>query len=265
MKYKADFDLHIHSQLSLCSGDPEQTAECILNYGEKTGLTTLCVTDHFWDEKVTAEHGDWYVQQDFNHICQIKPLPKSDKVRFLFGCETEMDRDMNVALSKERLDEFDFIIVPTTHMHMGELIVPKGWDTPKLRAQLWVNKLNALLSKDLPFYKMGIAHLTCPLIFANNSEAYLETLASIKDEDMHRIFAKAAEKKVGIELNSFDFRYDENEKETVLRPYRIAKEEGCKFYTGSDAHHPSELYEAPKFFARAVEDLGLTEDDKFRI
>ena len=48
MRYIVDHDLHIHTQLSLCSGHPEQTKETILKYGIDNGLTTLCLTDHMW-------------------------------------------------------------------------------------------------------------------------------------------------------------------------------------------------------------------------
>ena len=46
--------------------------------------------------------------------------------------------------------------------------------------------------------------------------------------------------------------------------FKIAKECGCKFYFGSDAHHPFEfdlLKDRADFFINA---LDLTEDDKFR-
>ena len=46
MKYIVDNDLHIHSQLSLCSSDPEQTNERILEYAEENGLKTICLTNH---------------------------------------------------------------------------------------------------------------------------------------------------------------------------------------------------------------------------
>ena len=55
------------------------------------------------------------------------------------------------------------------------------------------------------------------------------------------------------------------EAETVLRMFKIAKECGCKFYMGSDAHHPKGLKEAKGIFERAIDMLGLTEDDKFII
>ena len=58
---------------------------------------------------------------------------------------------------------------------------------------------------------------------------------------MHSLFKKAADLGVGIELNSFDMNFAEEEAETVLRPYRIAKKCGCKFYLGSDAHSAAAL------------------------
>ena len=52
MKYQIDHDLHIHSQISPCSRDENQTKEAIFAYGMTLGLKLLCVTDHFWDLQV---------------------------------------------------------------------------------------------------------------------------------------------------------------------------------------------------------------------
>ena len=57
----------------------------------------------------------------------------------------------------------------------------------------------------------------------------------------------------------------EEEKDALLRPFFIAKECGCKFYLGSDAHHPDGLDGAKAIFERAVDLLELTEEDKFVI
>ena len=43
---------------------------------------------------------------------------------------------------------------------------------------------------------------------------------------------------------------------------RIAREEGCRFYLGSDAHTPAELAKAKANFEAIIDLLGLTEDDK---
>ena len=260
MKYTFDHDFHIHSQISSCSRDPEQNNERILKYAEDEGLHTIVLADHFWDETVPGA-SKWYAAQDYPHICQAKPLPQSDKVKFLFGCETEMDKNMTVGCSRERMEELAFIVIPTTHFHMEKFtIAEEHLATPQTRAQVWVDKLDALLSMDLPFHKIGIAHLVCGLIWKGDRAKYLETLDSIAAADMHRIFAKAARLGVGIEIN---MSYPDEERDTVLRPFRIAKEEGCKFYLGSDAHHPAGLDNARKKFERVIDDLELTEEDKF--
>jgi len=260
MKYTFDHDFHIHSQLSSCSRDPEQNNERILKYAEDEGLHTIVLADHFWDETVPGA-SKWYAAQDYPHICQAKPLPQSDKVKFLFGCETEMDKNMTVGCSRERMEELAFIVIPTTHFHMEKFtIAEEHLATPQTRAQVWVDKLDALLSMDLPFHKIGIAHLVCGLIWKGDREKYLQTLDSIPEVDMHRIFAKAARLGVGIEIN---MSYPDEERDTVLRPFRIAKDEGCKFYLGSDAHHPAGLDNARKKFERVIDDLELTEEDKF--
>ena len=59
--------------------------------------------------------------------------------------------------------------------------------------------------------------------------------------------------------------FADEEADVVLRPYRIAKDCGCKFYCGSDAHHPKNLDCAKARFERAIDMLELTEKDKFII
>ena len=81
---------------------------------------------------------------------------------------------------------------------------------------------------------------------------------------MRRLFTKAAALGVGIEINAGDIGYIGDEVE-YFKMYKIAKECGCKFYLGSDAHHPYELDLDITLFQRAIDYLGLEESDKFRI
>lgn len=264
MRYVYDHDLHIHSGLSLCSGDPEQTPARILDYAKEKGLTTICLTDHFWDERIPGP-SDWYARQDFAHIAAARPLPQAEGIRFLFGCETEMDRSMRLAISRERFDSFDFVVVPTTHFHMEGLTRPSEIATPRQKADYWMARLNALMDMDLPFRKIGVAHLTCTLI-ERDRDKWLETLRLLDEDALRRVMARAAERGVGIELNADDMRaFADDEADVVLRPYRVARDMGCRFYCGTDAHHPAEFENAEQVFARAIDLLGLTEEDKFRI
>lgn len=264
MKYTVDNDLHIHSKLSLCSDDENQTAERILRYAKEKGITTLCLTDHFWDEAVECE-SPWYSMQGYSHIKKALPLPEADGVRFLFGCETEFDKNLTLGLSRENFDLFDFIVIPVTHFHIdGFVLTDEQAKNTKSRAEAWAYRLDKLLEMDLPFEKIGLAHLTCDLMAKTRGE-YLEIIRLLDENEMKRLFEKAAHLGVGIELNACDLMFSEDEAETVLRPYRIAKSCGCKFYMGSDAHHPNELDAAPDLFEKAVELLGLEETDKFII
>ena len=259
-KFIIDHDLHIHSQLSTCSGNPEQTAEAMLEYARREGLKKIAVTDHFWDEAVMGA-SDWYAPQNFGHISKILPLPKDDGVSFLFGCETEMDKRSIIGISKENLDKFDFIIIPTSHLHMTEFTIEKDLTSAEGRAQYYMERCHALLDSDLPFYKVGLAHFTCGLMARNSDGKRDDIMNAISDAEFKSLFDKAAKVGIGIEINT---ALSDAKNEAALRPYRIAKECGCKFYLGSDAHSPKDFSSARIRFTAMIDALGLSEDDKFQ-
>ncbi len=264
MRYVFDNDLHIHSKISSCSRDEKQTTERILEYAKENNLKTICLTDHFWDEKVESERS-WYTGQNFEHISAALPLPQAEGIEFMFGCETEMDKFFTLGIAKETFEKFDFIVVPTTHLHFINFTIASEDNTYENRARLWVERFDALLNMDLPFHKMGLAHITCNLIGPTRAE-YLEVLKLIPERGIKRLFKKAAEVGIGIEINSSALRFaNEEEAEMVLKVYKIAKECGCKFYCGSDAHHPDALDIAKSVFEDIIDRLELTEDDKFHI
>ncbi len=241
-----------------------QTTARILRYVQENGLKTVCLTDRFWDETVPGASSR-YTPQDFAHISAALPLPQAEGVRFLFGCETELDRFLTLGVSKERFSAFDFIVIPTTYFHVrGYTLSEDELQNTETRVNARVKQLDAVLSMPLPFHKIGLVHLTCGLI-APMREEYRVVLQHLPAAEMERLFKKAATPGVGIELNADDMRYADSEADIVLRPYRIAKACGCRFYCGSDAHHPQQLDDAKRLFERAVDALALTEEDKFRV
>lgn len=260
MRYIFDNDLHIHSEISLCSGDPAQTTQAILDYGVKNKLKTICLTDHYWDETVPgAENFGFYSVQNYEHIAAALPLPQADGIKFLFGCETDLNADLTLGISRKSFDKFDFVVIPTTHLHMGGFTC-RGDENAMERAKLWVDRFDALLDMDIPFHKVGIAHLTCPLIYTGH---YVEVLELIPDAELERLYARAAACGIGIELN-FDSSFNScADPESELRIYRKAKECGCKFYFGSDAHHIGGLENEKQNAERIIDLLGLEESDKF--
>lgn len=81
--------------------------------------------------------------------------------------------------------------------------------------------------------------------------------------DYAPVFRKAAERGVGIELNFPASSLTEENKDLILRPYRIAKQQGCKFYFGSDAHQSHELTGEKQNAETIIDLLGLEESDIF--
>ena len=262
MKYVIDHDYHIHSQISQCSSDPEQTPENILAYAREKGLKRIILTDHFWDENVPGA-SSWYdTYHRFSRISTARPLPCDDDIEFLFGCETDMDKNGVIGVSPRRFDEFDFIIVATTHMHMkGFVLDESDYCNVERLAKLWVERFDYLLNSDLPFHKVGIAHLNSVCIAVKNN-LHVEVIKRLPDAELVRLFTRSAELGLGIEINACDFTFPDELADDMTRTFRIAKECGCKFYLGTDSHKPSE-FAAFKNFERAVDLLGLTEDDKF--
>lgn len=267
MRYVIDHDYHIHSRLSTCSGNPEQTPERMLQYAKEYGLKKICITDHYWDSSVDGA-SNWYKPQNFEHVIQSKPLPEEDGIEFLFGCETELDKNLTLGMPKSRFDDFAFVIIPTTHLHMeGFTIDMADVESHKRRAELWISRLDGVLDMDLPFHKIGIAHLVCGLFDRRSRADLTRTLDLIPTEEMERVFTKAARVGCGIELNRDDMKhFTDDETDSIMRPFRVAKAMGCKFYLGSDAHRPT-IFTDPTIgaFNRAIDLLGLTEDDKFHI
>lgn len=263
MRYKIDHDLHIHSGLSSCSSDENQSAERILKYAKDNKLSKICITDHYWDSSVDGA-SNWYIPQDFEHISKILPLPNADGIDFLFGAESDMDKSCTIGLPLSRFDDFDFVIIPTTHMHMKRFTISaEDYCVCDRVAALWCERLDALLSMPLPFSKIGIAHLACSLMNKSSREDYIKTLDMIPSNELERLFSKAAGLGVGIELNRSDMSFADSEADSVLRMFKIAKSCGCKFYLGSDAHHPEAFLNTTEIFERAITMLDLTENDKF--
>jgi len=266
MKYQIDNDLHIHTRLSVCSDDEGQTPETILQIAKKRKLKRICIADHYWDETVKCNTmvNFWYEKQNHKHISKSLPLPIDSEVEFLFGCEADMDSDNRIGLSKQRYQDFGFIVISTTHFHhMGGAY----WDDTSNRAIAgrWIDRFDAVLDSDLPFHKTGIAHLACGLMNTKSREDYLETLSLIPQNELERLFSKAKEKGIGIELNSGDMQYKDSEADIVLRMFRVAKNCGCKFYLGSDAHERWSFDGVDEIFGRAISHLGLEESDKYEI
>lgn len=259
MKYIINHDFHIHSTVSGCCKDPLQTPERILTYAMENGFDKICLTNHFWDEAVESE-AEWSEKHGCKCLTSVLPLPEAEGIDFLFGAELDMDYNDILGISPERLNQLDFATVATTHMHLAGNTVKEKIKSPEEAAAIWLGKIRKLLSYDLPFHKMGLAHLTSGHILKEKTP---EVIRLLKDEELYNIFSLCSEKGIGIELNMKTIFSSEEEKDIMLRPYFIAKDCGCKFYMGSDSHKTEALLSAKANFERAITLLDLQESDKF--
>ncbi|MBR6530161.1 MAG: hypothetical protein IKT43_01955 [Clostridia bacterium] len=263
MQFTYDHDLHVHSCRSTCSKDAGQTTEFLLQYALENRLSTICLTNHFWDEKLPCSD-DWYRVQNLKHVTQDLPLPQAEGVRFLFGCETELDFRGTLGITRENFDRFDFIAIPLTHFNkVGFVLTEEQASSAQNKARTWLERLSRVLSMDLPFAKTGLAHLACPLISRYDREEYLAVLDLLPQRDLDDLFSEVARLGIGVEINTRDFFFSEEETECVMRMFYTARECGCKFYLASDAHERDYFEKAKRSFARAIALLDLQETDKF--
>lgn len=271
MRYIIDHDFHIHSGGSMCSGDPNQTPARILRYAAEEGFSAVALTDHFWDETVPMLQGGWgpdfYTSQNWAHITKQLPLPSQEGIRFLFGAEVDMTLDGAIGISQERLAQMDILLISLSHFHMTDFTISAAdAATPEGRAAVLLDKMEALLSRDLPWHKIALAHLTGPKLGGGDPANHCEVLRLVRGERLTALFQKAAALGVGIELNTATFGFgSEEEREAVTAFYAHAKECGCKFTFGSDAHTAGQFLPHRERGQAMADALGLTKADIFRV
>lgn len=260
MRFTIDHDYHIHTTVSGCCHDSQQTPENILNFAENKGFKKIVVTNHLWDESSIGDERRCWRQYESASLKSLKtdlPLPKSDKVEFVFGCEGDMDENYNIGIHPDNYDLFGFIVIATTHFHFwygNEVTVPE-------RTKLYIKRFEKLLESDLPFGRVGLAHLGCRFLANISPTSYLDVLDSIPDSEFYELFKGAKEKGLGIEINVK--APDEEGFKRIMRPHFIAKDCGCKFYIGSDSHSLAAFEPAYAMAQKTIDALGLTENDKF--
>ncbi len=157
----------------------------------------------------------------------------------------------------------DYHIHTTTHMHMRGFVRPEGVATEAQMVELYVDRLEELARLDLPWNKVGIAHLTCNLLFKEGDVGAV--LRRLDEHRLLRVFDKLGRAGAGIELNASSLAGWQAAPDTWLRPYRLAKRAGCRFYSASDAHALENLGQVSAVIPGVVAALELTDRHRYRI
>ncbi len=253
-------DLHVHTALSSCAV-PQAIPARYFELCAAQGITTVGFADHFWDAGVPGA-SNWYRNQGFEHVNSLRrQLPAdTEGVRVRFGCETEYCGHGKIGITPQTAKRFDFVLVPVTHFHMKGFTVPADLSDPRDYRRLMLEYFLDVVEMDIA---TGIAHPFYPVNYAGVQEV----LQGISDADYTRCFTRAAEKGVAIELNPCILRRSmaldtDGFPLEFKRIYRIAKDCGCRFYAGSDAHEPRKFLVHFQLAAFA-EACGITDGDRF--
>lgn len=252
-------DLHIHTSLSSCA-KPTAIAADYIARAKEMGLTTIAFTDHMWDSAVPGA-SKWYEPQNYEHICRLKAeLPAADpSLKILFGCECECDKYGVVGISEEVASQLDILLVPHSHTHMKDFTIPAELrEDDAVHGQYLVKHFMHIIESPVAKYVTAIPHpfaaVGCPT--AQN------VLNTISDAALEECCRAAAEKNIALEINTSCFsKMTEEEIRgcAYVRLFEIARQAGCRFTVGSDAHTISYMDALPKaeMVARAA---AITED-----
>lgn len=239
-------DIHNHTYLSRCGKD-DATIENHIKTAKKNGLSILGITDHMWDDTFdgwqSIHEGDnkdvlFYEGQNVEHVLQSrKALSQldTDGIKVLIGAEVEYDPNRrDLAITAENAEKFDYLIVPNSHTHM---VMPREYYSDKRKMiefmkQAFMDVMDSPLRK----YVVTMAHPFCAVCCPFGYEILL---GMISDREYKDCFGACADNSIAVEINLSKFRgysTDQIIHSNLIRPFRIAKECGCKFTFGSDSH-----------------------------
>lgn len=135
---KIRHDIHTHTLLSSCCYDPEATVEHYARRAAELGHTVFGISNHLWDEKVPGA-SKWYHQQMINFGLEGSraPLPEIHGIRFLVGTESEYCAMTDtLGMLAETAVRFDFMLIPHSHIHMKNFVIPDMPDVAAKRKEL---------------------------------------------------------------------------------------------------------------------------------
>ena len=257
-----DHDMHVHSPLSACYHDKEITIQEILEAYARLGVERIGFEDHLWDNAMPGA-SPWYKPQDMEHIKQIREMIPEDTlgIEIMFGCESEFWGKGKCGISKEAAEKLDFVLLPASHLHMKEYILPNPDMTDEEIGSFMVKLFMEALDENIA---TGIPH---PFVPCTRPESVDRIVGSISDSSLKECFSRAAQEHVSIEIttSSFPSIFNGEEKEghhdaTYIRVLSIAKECSCRFHCASDSHDLEKIAGFKKL-ETVLKKLNITDKD----
>ena len=251
-----DHDLHVHTGLSACCHDPEgQTPERIAQTAAGMGVRTVGLADHVWANPDVAPSA-WYAPQTIDRIVDLRRRVPAEVagVRMLVGCEAETIAPGVFGITPETAAQVDFVQLACSHFHMTGFVAQPASARP---ADVAAHALAFFRSAAASGLATVIPH---PFLVLGFLDDFPAIVAAISDEAFGDAFGLAAADGVGIEITVGYLKAGSARQDAALRLLTLAKQAGCRFTFGSDAHDPATLTRLGElaFFANA---LDLTPDD----
>ncbi|MBQ2757270.1 MAG: hypothetical protein IJF31_02180 [Clostridia bacterium] len=133
-------DVHLHDYLSRCTNEWGATAMSMIREAERTGLRLIGFSNHTWDESVPLPAPkDFYKKQSLAYQAQIRDEVAEYKgaLKILIGAETEYCGMYDVlGMGKEAALQFDYLLIPHSHVHMRDFVMPSTPDVVRAREAL---------------------------------------------------------------------------------------------------------------------------------
>lgn len=198
-------DLHTHTDES----DGRVPLDGMVAEAERLGYAWYGVSDHSFGLKVANGLDHARYARQAKHIARVQG--QHPKLTILHGAEVDIKKDGTLDLEPRTRDLLDYV-VGSVHSHFK---LPRNEQTQRL--------LRAL---DEGVDVLG--HPTTRLV-PRRPEI---------DVDWEKVFLKAAEQGVALEINALPDRMD-----LAGEKVRLAKEVGCRFSVDSDAHSLRDLHQ----------------------
>jgi len=128
-------DIHTHSTLSHCCYDPEASIANYVRRAAELGHKVFGISNHIWDEKVPGA-SRWYKNQTISYGLEARDSVPADTcgMKVLIGVETEyFAASDTLGMLAETAKQFDYVLVPHSHIHMRGDVMPDTADVAALK------------------------------------------------------------------------------------------------------------------------------------
>ena len=256
---RLNHDLHVHTYLSACCHDRQgQTPAAILARAEEMGVATIGFADHVWMNP-DVEPNDWYRPQDARQIEQLREDLRhvSTTTRILVGCEADTAAPGRFSITPEFAAQLDFVLLSCSHFHIENLVAQPRSHDPRDVAEHLLTFFRSAVSSGLA---TSIPHPFMPLGYMEQFDA---TIAAISDAEFLEVFAVAREHGVALEVTTGFLPNPSRGVPTLDTPTRflsLARQAGCRFTLGTDAHEPAAQRRLPELQI-VLEAAGITDED----